>query len=228
MNSEIKRGRPIIIAVIVILLSSLVGFRSYKAIHSESLRTVTLLSDIEVGEKLFSILHGEDCIGYLRSVYTEGDDLSTINLKSEISLLYDGNKISVPFSGSISLNALLQAGGSFFESKIGDTSFFIGTNGVHPIVFQVSIQLQGESRNFKFDLEGPINLRSTSSETFVLEMPALDKLQKLLVDAPIHSASSPLVTIGSMDRCAGVIKAMDITPFVSIFSSIKNAMPSGK
>lgn len=220
------RTRTVIVALAVFVISSLFGFKSYKEIRSKVNQSVFLLSDIKPGENDFAIKHGDECIGTFKTRYIEGRDLSSIIIDSKLYLNVEGKKITIPVSGQISINALLQVGGSFFEVKLGEESIFIGTKGVHPIELQISIQKSGDSKSFTFPLQGPILLKQNRNETYSLVMRGSDHFNRLIHHSNPFSNIQYQMTLDPNNNCGEQFNSLDISPIMRALQSIQTTFPA--
>ena len=217
--------RTIIIALIVFVSASLVGFKSYREIQSEFNQTVSLLSDIKIGESNLTIRHDSRCIGRFNINYNEGKDLGTISIDAQVFLLIDGKELFIPITGRFSLNALLQVGGSFFEVKLGEGSIFLGTKGVQTIEFQVSVHNNGIAKSFTLPLQGPIVLKQNADEKFSLVMPGSDHLKRLIGQSHSLPTLGSSITLDAVNNCGGKFDSLDISPLMHALGSLQVAIP---
>lgn len=217
--------RTVALALAVFVIASLVGFSSYQEIRSKALQSVFLLSNIKPGESKLVVKHAQQCIGTFQMRYVEGRDLSSIFIESKIFLNFNGKKVSIPINGQISINALLQVGGSFLEAKIGEESLFLGTQGVQPIELQFSIRNVAGSKSFTFPLQGPIVLKQNRDETYALVMRGSDNFNRLLHNSNPFSNLNYQMTLDSNNNCEGNFEHLDVSPIVRALESIQTAIP---
>ena len=222
MESNFKRIKTCVVFVALLVSLSLTVLAYARIVEIEKPKFTYFEDYLELGEKNFSILSHDKCIGEI-NIHTHKERATFVNIFASLRSSYQDKPINTTIKSQFYFNPLGQLSESTLNITTSNLELHAQSNSINPIGFLVDIKGIGTEKTFNFDFDGPLLIQEYEPGKMRIEYSHQLQISNPVFDGPItylKSQNGLEILEGKVEQVCQQKESVEQLPLDSIIKSL--------